>query len=146
MQSIRKSFCIICIANYCRSPVLEHLLRNKYGDKYEFYSAGLSPLYNPSMDPRSENYLKEKGIIDLKHTPKNISKKMLQYFDFFIAIDIYVLNKLNLLYPSYKHKFILATSEIKNMDIIDPYHKNDDEYKRIMDLIDYVADTIELEK
>ena len=36
MSKNSQSFCIVCIANYCRSPVAENLLKKRFGDKYEF--------------------------------------------------------------------------------------------------------------
>lgn len=134
----------MCVANYCRSPVLEALLRNRFNEKYEFYSAGLAPIVKPNMDPRSIEYLKNNGIKNIIHNPKKITKKMLSYFDYFIAVDTFVLNKLNLIYPKYKHKFFLATSNIDNIYLNDPYNMNDDEYRVIMDNIKITSDNIKL--
>ena len=109
MAKTRRSFCIVCIANYCRSPVVENLLKKRFGHKYEFISAGISPISQPSMDPRSLKFLKEENVAYNFHTPKIISKRMLDYFDKFLAVDFYVLNQLNNSYPKYKHKFISLT-------------------------------------
>lgn len=143
-MSNRKSFCVVCIANYCRSPVLEAFLKARYKDKYEFYSAGLSPLQKPNMDPRSYQYLEENGLKNIIHNPKKITKSMLSYFDYFIAIDSYVLTRLNSIYPKYSHKFYLATSDIDNINLIDPYKMNNEGYKEIMDKIKLTALSINL--
>lgn len=140
----RKSYCVICIANYCRSPVLEAFLKERFKEEYEFYSAGLAPMQVSTMDPRSIKYLKDNGINMSIHNPKKISKKMLNYFDQFIAVDPFVLSKLNEMYPKYKDKFFLATSHLKNIHLIDPYHMNDDDYKVIMDKVKITSDTINL--
>ena len=95
---------------------LEAFLK-KYGDKFEFYSAGLSPLDKPNMDPRSIKYLEEQGIKNIIHNPKRISK-MLDYFDFFIAIDLIILNELNLKFPKYKQKFFLASSHLNSINYL----------------------------
>ena len=105
MTKIKKSFCVVCIANYCRSPVVENLLRERFEDKYEFFSAGISPLASPNMDPRSLKFLRENDIKHNLHTPKKINKKMLNYFDKFLAVDPYVLNHLNNKYPKFRDKF-----------------------------------------
>lgn len=143
-MSKRKSYCVVCFANFCRSPVLEAFLKEKYGEEYEFYSAGLSPMGKPNMDPRSVKYLEDKGIKNIIHNPKRISKKMLNYFDFFIAVDLLILNELNLKFPKYKHKFFLASSHLNNINLIDPYHMNDSDYESIMDNIKITSDTIRL--
>ena len=70
MTAINKSFCIVCIANYCRSPVAENLLKNRFNESYEFFSAGISPMSMPNMDPRSLKFLKENDVIHNFHTPK----------------------------------------------------------------------------
>ena len=104
----RKSFCIICIANYCRSPVLEALLKKRFNKEYEFFSAGIAPMQASNMDPRSIKYLEDQGITNVIHNPKKITKKMLSYFDYFIAVDTFVLSQLNGLFSKQKHKFVLA--------------------------------------
>ena len=142
----RVSFCIVCIANYCRSPVFELLLRKKYGDKFEFFSAGLHPMSKATMDPRSSEYLKSLGIKNVLHTPKKISNKMLNYFDFFIAVDMIVLNALNTTFPQFKNKFFLSSKNLKNVYIEDPYTMDNEEYLKIMEKISFVVDSINLEK
>jgi protein-tyrosine-phosphatase len=142
----KKSFCIICIANYCRSPVAENLLKKKFGNKYEFFSAGISPISLPNMDPRSLNFLKENNINHDFHTPKRISKNMLSYFDKFLAVDFYVLNQLNINYPKFRNKFLSLTGQFNDVNIVDPYHFKAEEYLKTMNNIKHVAERINLEK
>lgn len=97
-----------------------------------------------TMDPRSIKYLKDNGISNTIHNPKKISKKMLNYFDFFIAVDPFVLSKLNQKYPRYKDKFILATAHLDNIHLIDPFHMNHEDYQDIMKNIKITSDTINL--
>lgn len=143
---MKKSFCIICVANYCRSPVAENLLKQRFEHKYEFFSAGLSPIAQPNMDPRSLEFLKENNINCGLHTPKKINKKMLNYFDKFLAVDLYVLNQLNTMYPKYRHKFLSLTMQFSDVNIIDPYQFHANEYTRTMNDIKYVAEKINLEE
>jgi len=142
---MKKSFCIVCLANYCRSPVVENLLKNKFKNDYEFFSAGISPISQPGMDPRSLKFLEENNISYNLHTPKNISKKMLNYFDKFLAVDLYVLNQLNITYPKYKNKFLPLNIQSREINIVDPYLLSADQYERIMNDINYVVDRINLE-
>lgn len=143
---MKKSFCIVCIANYCRSPVVENLLNNRFEEKYEFFSAGISPISQPNMDPRSLEFLKENNVNHGLHTPKKINNKMLNYFDRFLAVDFYVLNQLNITYPKYRNKFLSLTSQFSDINIIDPYHFQADEYTRTMNDIKFVSDNINLEE
>lgn len=146
MTAIKKSFCIVCIANYCRSPVAENLLKKRFGQKYEFFSAGIAPISLPSMDPRSLKFLQENDADHSFHTPKKVNTKMLDYFDKFLAVDFFVLNRLNISYPKYKHKFALLTMHFNDINIVDPYQFQADEYMKTMDDIKYVAGNINLEK
>ena len=143
---MKKSFCIICVANYCRSPVVENFLKKRFGNKYEFFSAGLSPISQPNMDLRSLEFLKENNVNHSFHTPKKINKKMLNYFDKFLAVDFYVLSQLNITYPKYRHKFFSLTSQFSDVNIIDPYKFQADEYSRTMNDIKYVVENINLEE
>ena len=143
---MRKSFCIVCVANYCRSPVVENFLKKRFGNKYEFFSAGLSPISQPNMDLRSLEFLKENNVNHSFHTPKKINKKILNYFDKFLAVDFYVLSQLNITYPKYRHKFFSLTSQFSDVNIIDPYKFQADEYSRTMNDIKYVVENINLEE
>lgn len=146
MARNRKSFCIVCIANYCRSPVIEIFLKHRFGDEYEFFSAGLSPISLPSMDPRSLDFLKQNDMQYPFHIAKKINKKMLSYFDYFFAVDLFVLNELNKSFPKYKSKFRLITSQFNDVSIIDPYRLQNDEYIKVMNNIKYVTAKIKLQE
>ena len=146
MKKNKKSFCIVCIANYCRSPVAENLLKKRFGPRYEFFSAGIAAISKPSMDPRSIKFLDENNINWNLHTPKNISQKMLDYFDNFLAVDFFVLNKLNITYPKYKHKFCSLTAQFSGINIVDPYRFDVENYTRVMNDITYVIENINLEE
>ena len=146
MRKENVSFCIVCIANYCRSPVAENLLKKRFEKNYEFFSAGISPMSMPSMDPRSLKFLKENNVNHNFHTPKKINKKMLNYFDKFLAVDFYVLNQLNITFPKYQHKFTSLTMQFNDINIIDPYQFKADEYIRTMNDIKYVVENINLEE
>lgn len=100
----------------------------------------------PGMDPRSLKFLKDNDINYTLHTPKKINKKMLNYFDKFLAVDFYVLNQLNISYPKFKNKFFLLTSQFDDISIVDPYMLKADEYLKTMNNIKYVSKKIILEK
>ncbi len=146
MTTSNKSFCVICIANYCRSPVAENLLKKRFGQKYEFFSAGISPISQPNMDARSLAFLKENNVNHDFHTPKKINKKMLNYFDRFLVVDYYVLNQLNIAYPKYKYKFQSLTKQFADINILDPYHLQADEYIKVMNDIKHISENINLEE
>ena len=100
----------------------------------------------PSMDLRSMDFLKKNNIDYGLHTPKKINKKMLNYFDKFLAVDMYILNHLNITYPKYRHKFNLLTMQFSEINIADPYRFDAEEYSNVMNDIKYVTKKINLEK
>ena len=71
---------------------------------------------------------------------------MLDYFDIFLTVDFLVLNQLNIAYPKYKHKFRSLTAQFREIDIIDPYKVDANEYLKVMNDIKYVAEKINLEE
>ncbi len=124
---------------------MENFLKERFGNKYEFFSAGISPIAQPNMDPRSLRFLKENNINHNFHNPKNINVKILNYFDKFLAVDFYVLNQLNITYPKYRKKFISLTAQFSDMSIVDPYQLPADKYIQVMNDIRYVAENINLD-
>lgn len=145
MVTTKKSFCIVCVANYCRSPVAENLFKFKYGNEYEFFSAGVSPIAMSGMDPRSLKFLENINISHNLHTPKKINKRILNYFDKFLAVDFYVLNQLNILYPRYRNKFLCLTEQFSEINIIDPFKFQPQEYINTMNDIKHVVENINLD-
>jgi protein-tyrosine-phosphatase len=69
---------------------------------------------------------------------------MLDYFDKFLAVDLYVLNQLNTKYPKYRHKLLSLTMQFSDINIFDPYQLQQDEYNKIMNDIKYVVENINL--
>ncbi len=62
---------IVCVGNYCRSPVAENILKNKLNSSEIIVrSSGLSPVNRIGMDKRSLNYLNEIGLEPEQHFPK----------------------------------------------------------------------------
>lgn len=98
------------------------------------------------MDPRSYEFLKKNGISPNLHTPKRINRRMLNYFDKFLAVDFFVLNKLNTNHPKYKQKFCSLTSQFSEINIVDPYQFDVEEYMKTMNDIKHVVDKINLDE
>ena len=58
-----------------QKPSRRKFLKKRFGNKYEFFSAGLSPISQPNMDLRSLEFLKENNVNHSFHTPKKSIKK-----------------------------------------------------------------------
>ena len=135
--------CVVCFANYCRSPVAEQLLRRRFKGKLNVISAGLNPLSKPEMDPRSRNFL-ESRIDDVEiHNPKKITKEIVEKSNLILALDPFILLNLNQQFSGYKEKiFLLNKHDPKNV-LPDPYGMSKNEYHEIMLKIEEVVSSFE---
>ena len=124
----------VCVANYCRSPVAEYLLKALDHKDLEVSSAGIDPINTPSMDPRSKKYLLDMNIeVDI-HEPKKISFNLAAKADIIFALDYDVYLNLKKIFTKSNIKMInLFDSSIMTPD---PYkYKNIDDYNLCMDNI-----------
>lgn len=135
---------IVCFANYCRSPVAEYLMKEKYDGKFLIQSAGINPLSSASMDDRSKEYLSSEGIDVGIHNPRRISDKMVDQSKYIFALDFSILMQLNKLYKKNISKIKLLTYQTKNIILNDPYKLNHDEYMVVMNKIKEVVNKIDL--
>ena len=141
-----RSIGFVCLANYCRSPVAQMILKNKFKHSLKVDSAGINPMVSAGMDSRSVDYLKENKIEFEIHNPKRIDKNFLNSSDVVFAMDAMVLMHLNKTYKNFRHKFKLFSYKQRNLQIKDPYRLSEEEYKNVMDKIKFVADSFQLEE
>ena len=82
----KKIVVLVCYANFCRSPVAEILLRDKFGsEKYNFISAGIHPIKKVGMDDRSLKFLRSLNInLDYLHMPKILNYKIIKNGNIFL--------------------------------------------------------------
>ena len=138
-----KTFLIVCYANYCRSPVAEHLLRQKYNDVANFISAGIDPFPAANMDRRSSDYLINQGIKAPDHNPKKLSMELAKNADYILAMDNIILLYLNNLFPSHKQKFLLFNKGLPLLNVFDPFKVDDNKYQESMKRIKTICEDFE---
>lgn len=136
---------VICMANYCRSPVAEILLNKRFKNNITFSSAGLIQFDKTNMDRRSLEYLSKKGIKNCFHQPKMITESMIIKAEFVLAIDIKILIQLNKNFPKYTNKFKLFSLKNEKIIVNDPYTLDDVQYIKIMNKIEYISSNISFE-
>ena len=141
-----KSICFICHANYCRSPVAEMLLKEKYKNSINVSSAGLRPMVTAGMDPRSLNFLKKNKIPCSVHNPKKIDVDLFKLSNIVFAMDTIVLMQLNRFYKKYRNKFRLVSFQHRNINIVDPYNLPRKKYENVMENIKFVIDNLSIEE
>ena len=142
----QRSVGLVCLANYCRSPVAKMILKNKFKDLLKVDSAGINPMVSAGMDSRSVDYLKENNITYELHNPKKIDKNFLKSSNVVFAMDATILMHLNKSYKKFRHKFKLFTFKQRNLQIKDPYRLSKEEYKNVMEEIKFVVDSFQLEE
>ncbi len=140
-SKIKKRVSVVCVANFCRSPVAENLLKHFHKD-IEVISAGIQPLNEYDMDKRSRNYLDKLGVQSDIHVPKRITKIMIDTSDIILAMDHQVLFELNKAFSNSKDKIKIFTHQHSNQLIADPYRFTLDRYNSVMEKINYICQEI----
>jgi len=83
MTSQRKRVLILCTGNVARSQMAEGLLRHLAGDRFEVFSAGLTPSY---VRPNAIAVMKELGIDISHHRSKSLNEFLDAPFDYVITV------------------------------------------------------------
>lgn len=79
----RAKILVLCTQNSCRSQIAEGLIRNRYGDRVEVFSAGAQPAVQ--VHPHAVETLKRRGIDISSQSPKSVEKFMDDSFDIVIT-------------------------------------------------------------
>ena len=137
-------YTVVCMANYCRSPVAQHLLKHRFTN-LNFDSAGIQPISRPHMDRRSEKFLKSLSIDGLQHFPKRISQKIISNSKIVFALDPMVLMQLNKMFPNEARKFLLLNYKDSKNIIYDPYTMDDNSYMDVMKNIQNIVENLDLD-
>ena len=82
----KKRVLFICRHNSARSQIAEALLKKLYGDKYEAYSAGITPA---EINPYVVRAMAEVGIDISKQRPKSLMEFWGQKFDYVVTVCDY---------------------------------------------------------
>lgn len=142
----KKVIGVVCMANFCRSPVAAALLKKKLNNSFYIYSAGIKPLISAGMDPRSLKFLKKNKVFPEIHTPKEISKVLFNKSDLVFAMDQEVLINLNKKFKRDNRKIKIINFQNQKINISDPYRSSEDEYNVIMEKIKILVEELKLEE
>ena len=138
-----------CAGNTCRSPFAEAfanwLKNSKYKEELkdvEFASAGIYHYYETAQ-PGTVNYLKSKGIDINNFKTKRIDFQLLEKQDLILGFEQkHHINKLKRKFKNLnnldKKVFLLLeyAGEKDNLEIIDPFHLDLEEYNEILKKIE----------
>ena len=142
----KKIVVLVCYANFCRSPVAEILLRDKFGsEKYNFISAGIHPIKKVGMDDRSLKFLRSLNInLDYLHMPKKLNYKIIKNAKYIFGMDHLCIKLLNESFSSEMSKIKLFSHQNKDISIIDPYKLPDNEYEEVMKDIYHIVQSFSI--
>lgn len=93
MNHVKPRILFVCFGNTCRSVLAEYQARKRFGNIVEFSSAGI----NPCIQNDAENAiftLSRLGIDASGHVPRSLHEIDVSEFDFVIAIDNYVAERI----------------------------------------------------
>ncbi len=130
----------VCIANYCRSPVAEALLKEICTD-IDVTSSGLNPYHLAKMDDRSIDYLKANGIDSVIHLPKKFKPKSRNTDDLIICFDLTALHLVWKQHPSQRDFLRIYNIHDNSIRINDPFKmKSEKDYYVEMDKVKKIVD------
>jgi len=138
-----KSINIVCFANYCRSPVAEVLMSDKF-EGLNITSSGIQPLIKSTMSKRSLKFLLKNGYDHKVHIPKKVNSEIIKNFDITLAMDVEVLMYLNDQFPNQKSRIKLFNYQQPSYSIPDPYQFNEKDYFDVMKKIKFVVDNFSI--
>ena len=137
----------VCMANICRSPVLESALRHLAKETLLVDSCGLGWFHlGEHPDPRAFEAAKKRGIL-VDTRAKQFQESFLDEYDLILAVDSDVLEQLKWHAKTdvEKAKIRLATdysTKYKGKPIGDPYYMGKDGFDTMVDMALDVADGI----
>ncbi len=131
---------VVCFANYCRSPVAEVIIQEKYKNKAIVSSAGLKPLPTSEMDKRSRKYLETIGIQPALHMPRKFESFNAKEANLILALDMLILSELNRKFPNYRQKIKLLNFKKPLERLNDPFQFDEERYFEMMNKIKRVIE------
>ena len=130
-MSKKYNICVVCYANFCRSPVAERILKEHMSSEFNISSAGINPLTEANMDKRSFDFLESININPGIHNPNKIDLKVINNSDLIIPLDAKIMMSLQRKFNFTKKMMILNFYEPSKI-IYDPYRFNDNDYHKLM--------------
>ena len=127
---------VVCVANFCRSPVAHYLLNDYLNESYKVSSAGIIDFNKSHMDKRSEKFLSENGIENIKHVTRRLTMKIVNNSTIIFAMDNKIVKKIIETFPQAASK----TKLLNETEFYDPISlKSNSDYSIIMKQIKHAA-------
>lgn len=133
--------CFICSANVCRSYVCQELFNYYAALKNLPSSADSAGVFAQSyyeVPQKIKDYLISKGVKELPHTPKFVSKENLENSDLVLVMENLHYEILADKYPQFLGKIYLFNDYVfgKEKDVEDPISQTGAKFIKAMDYLD----------
>ena len=128
---------ILCHANICRSPAAEHLLREKLKNKpIEIQSAGLYAMAGLPAASSMTELLAQQNIDLTSHRSRQVNTELLAWANLVLVMEDRQQKDVEIRFPETRGK-VQRLGRFENCDIVDPYQKSSEEFKKSLELIDH---------
>ncbi|WP_042690436.1 low molecular weight protein-tyrosine-phosphatase [Azospirillum sp. B506] len=146
------SVLFVCTGNICRSPTAEglfrtHLRRAGIDDRVCVDSAGTHGYHvGEPPDPRSVEAARRRGVDISRLRARQVAPEDFERFDVILALDHGHLRQLKRLAPMGRRDRVLLfldfTTNLKGQDVPDPYYGDEEQFDRVLDVIDAGAQAL----
>jgi len=137
----------VCLANICRSPAAAEILREKLkayphiAADYQIGSCGISDWFLGCLPAEQMQRAAKKRGLTLRSRAKGFHAEYFEQYDLIFAADHTIQDHLSKLAPPSfdSSKILLMTSfskKYKDLDVPDPYGKEDAAFEETIDLIE----------
>lgn len=129
------SILVVCTGNICRSPIAERLLRRALPHK-KIDSAGTKALISCPADPSSLAVSQKHGLSLDNHTGRKFTATLGRQYDLILVMEREHIEQIGSMAPEVRGKTMLLGHWLNNRDIPDPYHKSEEAFESVYQLIE----------
>ncbi|MGL4727021.1 MAG: protein tyrosine phosphatase [Scandinavium sp.] len=130
-----KAILIVCTANLCRSPIGERLLRRALAHK-TVDSAGIDVRTARRADAAAIRIAQRHGLSLEGHQSRQFTASLGARYDLILVMEAEHFRHISRISPEARSKTMLLGHWLQTRDIPDPWHKSDEAFEHIYQLID----------
>lgn len=135
-----KNILVVCVANICRSPIVDVLLRDALPNK-NVSSAGINALVGKPMHENSVKLTTPLGIDCSLHAARQLTAEICRENDVILVMEKGHIDAVMAIDPTVKGKIFLVGKWLNDTEIPDPYKQSFEMYEHVFELIKKSTDT-----
>lgn len=125
---------VVCVANICRSPIVDVLMQDAMPDK-NVSSAGINSLVGKPMFEHSVTLTSALGIDCTKHVSRQLTADICRENDVILVMEEGHIDAVMKIDPTVRGKIFLLGKWLDNIEIPDPYKQSFEMYEHVFELI-----------